>query len=337
MGTLIKFVLGGAALFFALGGPRMFKKKPADRPKPPVSDVVKPGKPVTPPPTLPVDQGGTSSAPIRLDNRIAAMDWLRSNLEEVKGMPKKVGLTYYLLANSKRLAFESLDACLREKITAQKIDPEEFQYTYFLDRVMMAGSGRMTYEGKEYFTRYDLLRKAGWNKGKHAGRNNYTCRSFSWKSKNALEFIRKNLKSEAVFIPVEKAPAPNGRTASGQEAIDWVTVSVNPKDFPMSVPNKARRQQLSKRFSKEGKKAPKARSYILLITENQGMYLTEAMDTGGGVKEGWVDWRIGNSAEDIARFHRLGKTAMAYCFTSDDPNMTLDKILRQLGREITKK
>ncbi|HHL71753.1 MAG TPA: hypothetical protein ENJ29_04495 [Bacteroidetes bacterium] len=342
MSTLIKFILGGAALFFALGGPRMFKKKPPAPTRPPVTDVTRPDTPTGDKKaarrSASKDRGSVPGQAIVLENRASALNWLRNNLDELKGMPKKVSLTYYLIAKSERCAPEALSACIQEKIRTQKIDAREFQYTFFLDRVMMAGSGRLKFDGKEYFTNYALLRDAGWNKGKYAGRNSYTsCKAFSWKSKNGLDFIKKNISNEAVFIPIEKAPAPNGLTASGQPAIDWVTVSVNPADFPLSVPNTARRKQLAQRYGKAGKMKPKARSYIVLITESGEMFLTEAMDTGGGVKKGWIDWRISNTSGDIARFHKLGKTATAFCFTTDDPGMTREKIIAKITGGITKK
>lgn len=66
------------------------------------------------------------------------------------------------------------------------------------------------------------------------------------------------------------------------------------------------------------------------------MFLTEAMDTGTGVKNGWIDWRIGNSSDQIKYFLSLESPFEATCYTFDDPQISLTKVLSS-SKNFTKK
>jgi hypothetical protein len=322
MDTVIKILLGGAVVFLVFGGPRLLNKGS----QPPQSPPVVIGEPSlgTGRETVPAGKGDLSNtfvsgAPV---TRISSMSWLRSNGNLVVEM-QEANMTYYLLANSSRLHIDSVAACLKQAVLSRNIDPVDFQYTYFLDRVILAGSGFLIWDGKKYLTSYDRVRRAGWS----SGSRRYSCSNFRYQAQNALTFIRQNISNESIFVPVEKARYPNGATASGQGAIDWVSLSVNARDFPLSVPDATRRTQLATRFAGEGKRKPAARSYVVIQTADGKLFLTEAMDTGSGVKPGWIDWRIGNTSTEIKYFRSLGRKVKAYGFTFDDPNMTYEKVL----------
>jgi hypothetical protein len=241
----------------------------------------------------------------------------------------KVRVTYYLIAKSERCQVDSLDACLQERIRAAEIDPLDFQYTYFLDRTLNSGTGLLTWQGKKYLARYDKLRANNWASGDRGQKNIYTCAGFSYRSKNAIEFINANISKKDMFIPVDDVEYPNGLTVSGQPAVDWQTLAINPADIPMSVPNEQRRATLSSRFTAKGGKAPAPRVFVVLEFDNGHKYLTEAADGGSGVQKGWVDWRIGNSSSEIRYFMALGTSAKATYFVFDDPETTVEKVLEQ--------
>lgn len=331
MGTLAKFILGGLALFLAIGGPRLLKKGDPDQPGTPAVTETAPQSD-KPSPAAASSGGAPLSGTVPLDfagqpdNLISTTQWLAENGKLTREM-QAANLTYYLLARSDRCHPDSLRPCVREKIQAANIDQREFQYTYFLDRVLLAGSGQLFWEGKAYFVNYVQLRKAGWASGERDFKNNYYCSSFSFRSKKPIEFIRQNISNKAVFTTFEEAPFPNGATASGQHAVNWHTVSVNPLDFPLSVPDEKRRAALQKRWADGKRWAPAARSFIVLITKDRRMFLTEASDTGGGVKPGWIDWRIGNTSAEIKYFHAIGSPVKAICYTFTDPNITFEQVL----------
>ncbi len=328
MNNLTKAILGGLALFLALGGPRLFKKDPATIKQQQVQQFMPDNPSNSNRPA--VVQHKYSSAAVTFSgqplNQIFSQDWLHANGKLAKKI-KKARITYYLLANSDRCHIDSLSTCLRKKIIAKKIPAAEFQYTYFLDRVMIAGSGELFWQGQHYVTRYNLLRKAGWNSGEHERKNKYTCRNFQYNNKKALEFIGANINNKNVFTKWDEHAEPNGRTFSGQQAVNWQTVSVNLKDFPVSVPDPKRRNRLAAKFKTKNITGPFARSFIVIKTKDGRQFLTEAMDTGSGVKRNWIDWRIGNSSDQIKYFLALGSTVEATCYTFDDPDITLEKVL----------
>ena len=330
MGTLVKVVLGGLALFLAFGGPRLLKKGdiPRDRVQKPVaSQPATPVSPKEPPASLPeVTVPISSTFRGQPDNLISSVAWLEQNATPIVEM-QEARLTYYLLARSDRCNPDSLSACLQQAIQQANIDPVDFQYTYFFDRVMLAGSGTLFWGGRAYLLNYVKLRKAGWTRGDRAFKNTYRCRGFSYKSKKPFEFIDANISDEAIFTPIEKAKYPNGLTASGQEAVDWHTVSVNPFDFPLSVPNNARRASLTERYTLEKKRVPQARSFIVITSADGRMFLTEAMDTGSGVKRSWIDWRIGNTSAEIKYFHGIGSKVKAAGYILKDPGITFEQVL----------
>ncbi len=240
-----------------------------------------------------------------------------------------VHVTYYVLAKSARCAVDSLSLCLQEKIRQSKIDEREYQYTYFLDQVVLEGSGIMQWSGREYTVTYNKLRDNGWMPERNGTKNNYTCSNFSFTAKQALDFIKSNIATENIFTPIEQARHPNGLTASTQPAVDWQTVSVNPADFPLSVPDASRREVLTQRYAAAGQRKPVQRSFILLEFPTGEKFLTEAADTGSGIPRGTIDWRIGNSAAEIAYKASLGTTAKATCYVFDDPTITFEMVLEQ--------
>lgn len=321
MDTIIKILVGGAVVFLVFGAPRLLERENGQQP-PVVIEEPAPdsGESGQPPADTDLSVTFANGAPT---NTISSLDWLKNNGNFVVEM-QEANLTYYLIANSNRCHVDSLSACIQQAVQQRNIDPVEFQYTYFLDRVNLAGSGVLVWEGNRYITSYDRIRGAGWDNISWP----YNCSSFSFTPRNALTFIRQNIGNENIFVPQAEARYPNGATASGQGAIDWVSVSVNARDFPLSVPQEARRNQLATRFNNEGKREPKARSFVAIQTKDGRLYLTEAMDTGSGVKPGWIDWRIGNSSVEIDFFHSLGRTVKAYCFTFEDPNMTYQQVIQ---------
>ncbi len=241
----------------------------------------------------------------------------------------KVRVTYYLIAKSERCQVDSLDTCLQDRIRTARIDPREFQYTYFLDRVINSGTSILSWQGQSYQVRYDKLRENNWTTGERSHKNNYSCSGFSYRSKKSLEFINANLGKKDLFTPLTEVPFPNGATVSGQGAVDWQTLSINPADFPMSVPDEKRRAVLAKRYTASGAKAPAPRVFVVLEFANGSKYLTETSDGGSGVKKGWVDWRIGNTSTEIRYFLSLGSAAKATCFVFDDPSVTAEQVLEQ--------
>ena len=275
------------------------------------------------------DPTKSSPAPFRQpDNIIASADYLKSKAQSSAEI-SKVRVTYYLIAKSERCQVDSLETCLRDRIRAASIDPLDFQYTYFLDRVINSGTGILNWQSQKYLVRFDKLRENNWTSGERAQKNNYTCSGFSYRSKKAIEFINANLAKKDLFTPLSEVDHPNGLTVSGQPAVDWRTLAVHPSDIPMSVPNEKRRATLTQRFSASGGKAPAPRVFVVLEFSNGQKYLTEAADGGSGVQKGWVDWRIGNTSTEIRFFQSLGSSAKATCFVFNDPNVTLEKLLEQ--------
>jgi len=260
------------------------------------------------------------------ENLISAVDYLKSKAQSSFEIPK-VRVTYYYIAKSERCVLDSLDVCLRDRVRAAKIDPLDFQYTYFLDRALNSGTGILNYQGQKFLVRFDKLRENNWASGKRAQKNNYACSGFSYKSKEALEFINANLAKKDLFTPLAEVEHPNGLTISGQPAMDWFTLAVNPLDIPMSVPDEKRRATLTQRFAANSAKAPAPRVFVVLEFNNGQKFLTEAADGGSGVQKGWVDWRIGNSSIEIRYFQALGSSAKATYFVFDDPKVTLEKVL----------
>ncbi|MCA9741437.1 hypothetical protein KC734_07860 [candidate division KSB1 bacterium] len=328
MDTIIKILVGGAVVFLVFGGPRLLNKDGGQAQQPPPVVIEDPtpgggdsGQP-QPQPPAPVDLSRTfaNGAPT---NRISSRNWLEKNGRLTIEM-QEANLTYYMLANSSRGHIDSVAACLKREVQQRNIDPTEFQYNYFLDRVNMSGSGLLIWEGKSYITSYDRIRSAGWNNIPWS----YTCGRFTFAPRNALSFIRNNINNENVFTPQSKARYPYGATASSQGAVNWVSISINPRDIPMSVPLESRRSQLAARFENEGKRKPVPRSFVVIQTKDGTLYLTEAMDTGSGVKPGWIDWRIGNNSTEINFFRSIGPTVKAYCYTFDDPNITYQQVIQ---------
>lgn len=277
---------------------------------------------------------GSTEAPASFrepDNLISSVDYLKSKAQTSFEIPK-VRVTYYCVARSERCALDSLDACLRDRIRAAKIDPLDFQYTYFLDRALNSGTGILNYQGQKFLVRFDKLRENNWAAGKRAQKNNYTCSGFSYKSKEALTFINANLAKKDLFTPLAEVEHPNGLTVSGQPAVDWHTLAVNPNDIPMSVPEEKRRAVLTQRAAANGAKTPAPRVFAVLEFANGQKFLTEAADGGSGVQKGWVDWRIGNTSTEIGYFQALGSSAKATYFVFDDPKITFEKVLEKLQK-----
>ncbi|MCG3120825.1 MAG: hypothetical protein ALAOOOJD_03714 [bacterium] len=274
-----------------------------------------------------VSRSAETPAPFRQpDNLISSVEYLRNKAQASFAIPQ-VRVTYYLIAKSERCALDSLDACLRDRVRAAKIDPLDFQYTYFLDRVINSGTGILTWQGQKYLVRFDKLRENNWTTGERAQKNKYACSGFSYKSKKATDFINANLAKKDLFTPLAEIEHPNGLTISGEPAVDWRTLAVNPADIPMSVPNEKRRTTLTQRFTAKNGKAPAPRVFVVLELSNGNKFLTEATDGGAGVQKGWVDWRIGNSSTEIRYFQALGSSAKATYFVFDDPKVTLEKVL----------
>lgn len=331
MGTIGKLILGGLAIFLAVGGPRHLKKGNPDEAGQPSRPPVENRR--NPPPAAPADRpaaqpltGLTGNFAGQPANLITSLTWLEEN-GTLKVEMQEAHLTYYLLARSDRCSIDSLESCIKDAVLAGGIDPRDFQYTYFFDRVMIAGSGKLFWEGKAYLVNYAALRQAGWTDGTRNFKNNYRCAGFSFRSKDPVAFIHQNLADKKVFVPVDESPYPNGATVSGQGAMDWLTVSINPQNFPLSVPDARRRASLQQRYADKKYWPPEERSFIVLVAKDGRMFLTEAADTGSGVKENSIDWRIGNSSAEIKYFFTVGPVVRALCYTFKDANLTIAKVL----------
>ncbi len=333
MENFLKILGGGVIIWLVFGGkgvldrdhdtPRSSPKLPADS----ASIFSRPNERVvaSPLPTKPVED---FLLPVR--NRppfeIHSLDFLKS-LAARPVVLEQVKVTYYLRDNSVRCHFDSLPPCLQDRIIARELNARDFQYTYFFDRVLDSGSGALTWEMREYFVQYEALRKYGWTSGKRNFTNDYNCGSFAYRSKKGVEFIQDNLLNRELFLPLETLRFPNGQTASGEPAVDWQTLAVNLTDFPLSVPNAKRRESWTKRAAANGKRPPQARVFVVLEFPNGRKYLTETSDTGSGIKTNSVDWRIGNTSEEIAFFHALGNQAKATAFVLDDAKVTFAQAL----------
>jgi hypothetical protein len=328
MDTLIKLFIFAILAWLLFGGRGIVPKDWHRKAPPPAEETAaeEPAAAKTP-------AGVSASAPAsgfagQPGSLVRSVDYLKSKAQSTFTIDK-VRVTYYLIARSDRCQIDSLETCLQDRIRTAKIDPRDFQYTYFLDRVVNAGTGILNWQGQPYLTRYDKLLDYGWNSGERSRKNNYSCSGFSYGSKKPIEFINANLAKKDLFTPLREVEHPNGLTVSGQPAVDWTTLSINPADFPMSVPNEKRRAILAQRFTAKGNKAPAPRVFVVLEFNNGNKYLTEAADGGSGVKKGWVDWRIGNTSAEIRYFHSLGGYAKATCFVFDDPGVTIEKVLEQ--------
>jgi len=326
MDTLVKILVGLAVVWLMFGGKGVLDKHQRVKPK----DQAEAPAPVDaekkiPPSTSTKTAAQPSNAAANL---ITSMDFLKKKSASRFALDA-VRITYYLLAKSVRCAVDSLPSCLLEAIRKAKIDEKDFQYTCFLDRVLLEGTGILEWRGREYCVRYDKLRELGWTPERGGAKNNYTCASFSFTSKNALDFIKDNLSNKELFTPIEEERYPNGQTASGQPVVDWQTVSVNPADFPLSVPDAKRREVLTERYTSRGDKAPAPRCFIVLEFPTGEKFLTEASDTGSGVPQKTIDWRIGNTAGEIAYKESLGPVAKATCFVLEDDNFTFDMLLEK--------
>lgn len=330
MDNFLKVVGGGVIIWLLFGGKGMLEKKPKPtfiaRNIPADSSVFSPSPPSTelkPLPPIPKDV-----LPVfrnRPPFEIQSLDYLLA-LDADPVTYEQIKVTYYLRENSARCHFDSLPPCLQEHVVEKELNKRDFQYTYFFDRVLEAGTGVLTWEMRDYLVRYEALRKYRWTSGKRDFSNKYDCEGFSFRSKKGVEFIQDNLLNHELFLPLEALAAPNGLTASGEPANDWQTLAVNLADFPLSVPNAKLRANWSNRAGASGKRPPRARVFVVLEFANGKKYLTEASDTGNGVKSKSVDWRIGNTAEEIERFHALGARAKATAFIIDDAKVTFMQV-----------
>jgi hypothetical protein len=324
---LWKVIFVAILAWLLLGGRGLIpkdKRREAPQPSPEMQETAEQPTAPAASSTRAPEPAATSAFAAQPGSIIPSVDYLKSKAKSSFTLDK-VRVTYYLIAKSERCQVDSLDTCLQDRVRTAKIDPRDFQYTYFLDRVLNSGTGILAWQGQSYIVRYDKLRENNWASHK----NNYSCSGFSYRSKNAVEFINTNLGKKELFTPLSEVQFPNGSTVSGQGAVDWQTLSINPADFPMSVPDEKRRAVLAKRYAAGGAKAPAPRVFVVLEFANGNKYLTEAADGGSGVKQGWVDWRIGNTSTEIRYFLSLGSTAKATCFVFDDPSVTVEQVLEQ--------
>lgn len=332
MDNLLKILGGGVIIWLVFGGKGVLDKNhhpPRSSPAIPADSMSissPPRKPIssTPPPS-PADK---VLLPLRARPpfEIQSLDFLKS-FDPRPLMLEQVRVTYYLRDNSVRCHFDSLPPCLQDRIIETELNARDFQYTYFFDRVLDSGSGVLTWEMREYLVQESALRKYGWTSGRRNFTNDYGCDSFSYRGKKGVEFIQDNLLNRELFQPLEGSRFPNGQTASGEPAVDWQTLAVNLADFPLSVPEAKRRESWTKRAAASGNRPPRARVFIVLEFPNGKKYLTEASDTGSGLKPHAVDWRIGNTTEEIAFFQALGNKAKATAFLLDEAKITFAQAL----------
>lgn len=323
MDTVVRIIVGLAALWLLFGGKGVLEKHerlaPArDKASSPENKEARPtsARPVTP------------AIPAASNNLITSLEFLNKKCT-ARFTLDRIRVTYYVLAKSARCAVDSLSPCLQEAVRKARLDEEDFQYTYFFDRVLVEGSGILEWRGRQYSVRYDRLQQHGWTKDRRDANNSYTCAGFAYTGKSAIDFISDNIANRELFTPMEEEPFPNGQTASLQPAVDWRTLSVNPVDLPLSVPDARRRDELGARYAARGQKKPAARSFIVLEFPSGERFLTEAADTGSGVQRRAVDWRIGNTAVEINYKESLGPYAKATCYVFDDPTITFEMVLEQ--------
>ncbi|MEK7727718.1 MAG: hypothetical protein AAB354_04850 [candidate division KSB1 bacterium] len=333
MENLLKILGGGVIIWLVFGGKGVLDRDhdaPRSSPAIPADSVsLSHGPPEriaeTPPELKPPNQ-----VPLAMRSRLPFEIHSLAFLKSLDARPltlENVQVTYYLRENSTRCHFDSLPPCLQDHLDERELNARDFQYTYFFDRVLDSGSGVLTWEMREYLVQYEALRRFFWTSGKRNFTNDYQCKSFSYRSKKGVEFIQDNLMNRELFRPLERSRFPNGQTASGEAAIDWQTLAVNLADFPLSVPDAKRRESWTKRAGANGTRPPRARVFVVLEFPNGRKYLTEASDTGSGLKSRTVDWRIGNTSEEIAFFLTLGNKAKATAFMLDDSKITFAEVL----------
>lgn len=327
MENFLKLLGGGVIIWLVFGGKGVLDKGSPPRTRPIIvpADSSAPSSPpqsaLAPSPEFSHPENNFLPSRIQPAFEIHSLDFLQS-LNNRPLVLEQVQVTYYVRDNSARCHFDSLPACLQERILEKELNARDLQYTYFFDRVLDSGTGVLSWEMREYLVRYDALQKYGWTSGKRNFTNDYRCGSFSYRSKKGVEFIQDNLLNRELFLPAEAMRFPNGQTASGEGAVDWQTLAVNLADIPLSVPEAKRRASWSKRAAANGKRPPRARVFVVLEFPNGKKYLTEASDTGSGLKSRTVDWRIGNTSAEIAFFQTLGNTAKATAFMLDDARVT---------------
>lgn len=150
---------------------------------------------------------------------------------------------------------------------------------------------------------------------------------------NSLEFLQDHskyiLKMNAIQVGAYRLPKADEPTAAGSFSIPWQTLSVNPFDFPLSVPEEERRKHLTGLMAAEGKRAPAPRAFLVLEFPNGEKYLTETSDTGSVIKSGTVAWHIRDEAADLAFLQTLGENANAVCFILDDVFLTFEEVRLQ--------
>ena len=337
MENFLKLLGGGVIIWLVFGGKGVLDKGSPPRPRP----IMVPADSSAPPSPSRLASVPTPeifpTAKINLPSRnqpafeIHSLDFLQS-LNSRPLVLERVQVTYYVRDNSVRCHFDSLPPCLQECIVAKELNARDFQYTYFFDRVLDSGTGMLMWEMREYLVRYDALQKYGWISVKLNFRNDYHCGSFSYRSKKGVEFIQDNLLNRELFLPAEAMRFPNGQTASGEGAVDWQTLAVNLADIPLSVPDAKRRTSWAKRAAANGKRPPRARVFVVLEFPNGRKYVTEASDTGSGLRSRTVDWRIGNTSGEIAFFQALGNTAKATAFMLDDAKITFAHVVERSRR-----
>lgn len=335
MENFLKLLGGGIIVWLVFGGKGVMDKNSTKPSRPKIVRVDSSSSPplrtIDPTPTLPPAVSPVLASRQAPAFEIHSLDFLNS-LNNRPLVLEQVQVTYYLRDNSVRCHFDSLPPCLQERVLEQELNARDFQYTHFFDRVLDSGTGVLTWEMREYLVRYEALRKYGWTSGKRNFTNDYRCGSFSYRSKKGVEFIQDNLLNRELFLPLETMRHPNGQTASGEAAVDWQTLAVNLADIPLSVPDAKRRASWTKRTAANGKRPPRARVFVVLEFPNGKKYLTEASDTGSGLRAHAVDWRIGNTASEIAFFHTLGNTAKATAFMLDDAKITFAQVLARSRR-----
>lgn len=149
----------------------------------------------------------------------------------------------------------------------------------------------------------------------------------------SLEFLQDHskyiLKMNAIQVGAYRLPRADEPTAAGGISIPWQTLSVNPFDFPLSVPEEERRKYLAELLAVERKRAPEPRVFLALEFPTGEKYLTETSDTGSAIKSGTVAWHIRDEAADLAFLQTLGENANAICFILNDAFLTFEEVRLQ--------
>ncbi|MGH7600233.1 MAG: hypothetical protein ACREOI_28085, partial [bacterium] len=137
---LWKIIFIAILAWLLLGGRGLIpkdKRREAPRPSPELQEAAEASPDVAKPSARDSEPATLAAVPRfagQPGSLITSVDYLKSKAKSSFTIDK-VRVTYYLIAKSERCQVDSLETCLQDHIRTAKIDPRDFQYTYFFDRV----------------------------------------------------------------------------------------------------------------------------------------------------------------------------------------------------------